>query len=63
MRRIHYPILLRNVEEAKAATFVKIFTLEAICRALLATIVPLLAYKYLQDAQKVLHTKIDDLEF
>ena len=53
MRRIHYPILLRNVEEAKAATFVKIFTLEAICRALLATIVPLLAYKYLQDAQKV----------
>ena len=53
MRRIHYPILLHNVEEAKAATFVRLFTLEAICRALLATIVPLLAYKYLQDAQKV----------
>lgn len=53
MRRIHYPILLRNIDEAKAATFVRLFTLEAICRALLATIVPLLAYKYLQDAQKV----------
>ncbi|MGI9463666.1 MAG: MFS transporter [Aestuariivirgaceae bacterium] len=53
MRRIHYPVLLRNVEEAKAGTFVGLFTLEAICRALLATIVPLLAYKYLQDAQRV----------
>ena len=53
MRRIHYPILLRNVEPAKAGTFVWLFGLEGICRALLATIVPLLAYQYLQDAQKV----------
>jgi len=53
MRRILYPILLRNVEEAKADTFVKLFALEAICRALLMTIVPLLAYQYLRDAQRV----------
>ena len=53
MRRIHYPILLRNVEPAKANTFVGLFTLEAVGRALLATIVPLLAFQYLKDAQKV----------
>ncbi len=53
MRRIHYPILLRNVEPAKANTFIGLFGLEGICRALLATVVPLLAYKYLQDAQRV----------
>ena len=53
MRRIHYPILLRNVEPAKANTFVGLFTLEGICRALLATVVPLLAYQYLGDAQRV----------
>ena len=53
MRRIHYPILLRNLDDAKAGTFVRLFALEAICRALLATIVPILAYRYLQDAQKV----------
>ncbi len=53
MRRIHYPVLLRNVEEAKAGTFVALFTLESTCRALLATIVPLLAYQHLKDAQRV----------
>lgn len=53
MRRIHYPILLRNWEPAKANTFVGLFTLEGICRALLATVVPLLAYQHLGDAQRV----------
>ena len=53
MRRIHYPILLRNVDAAKAETFVSLFTLESTCRALLATLVPLQAYTYLQDAQMV----------
>ncbi len=53
MRRIHLPILLRNVEESKANRFVVLFTLESACRALLMTLVPLQLYGLLKDAQTV----------
>ena len=47
MRRIYYPVLLRNLEQDRASTFVTLFTLEASARALLITIVPLEAYRLL----------------
>jgi MFS family permease len=53
MRRIHIPLLLANVEEARANGFVVLFTLDAACRALMITIVPLMAYEILGDAQYV----------
>ena len=53
MRRIHYPVLLGNVDKARGSTFVRLFATESICRALLATIVPIKAYEMLGDAQLV----------
>ena len=47
MRRIYYPVLLRNLEQDRASTFVTLFTLEASARALMITIVPLEAYRLL----------------
>lgn len=50
MRRIHFPILLKNMGRDEAGTFVTLFTLEALARALLITIVPLEAYRLLGSA-------------
>ena len=50
MRRIHFPVLLRNMGRDEAGTFVTLFTLEALSRALLITIVPLEAYRLLGSA-------------
>ncbi|MBU2533482.1 MAG: MFS transporter, partial [Alphaproteobacteria bacterium] len=50
MRRIYFPVLLRNVNGDQAGTFVNLFTLEAAARALMITIVPLEAYRLLGSA-------------
>jgi MFS family permease len=44
MRRIHSPVLLRNIEATKARTFVVLFTCDAFSRSILITLVPLQAY-------------------
>jgi MFS family permease len=48
MRRIYFPVVLRNLQQDLAVTFVALFTLEAAARALMITIVPLEAYRLLQ---------------
>jgi MFS family permease len=53
MRRIHSPVLLANVEDAKARAFVVLFTFDAFARALLISLVPLEAYELLGAAQRV----------
>jgi MFS family permease len=53
MRRIHSPVLLANVEDAKARAFVVLFTCDAFARAILISLVPLEAYALLGAAQRV----------
>ena len=53
MRRIHSPVLLANVEDARARSFVVLFTSDAIARSLLISLVPLQAYALLGAAQLV----------
>jgi MFS family permease len=53
MRRIHMPVLLRNVPKASAASFVVLFTLEGFCRGVLMTVVPLTALDLLGGARQV----------
>jgi len=53
MRRIHSPILLANVEDAKAQAFVVLFTCDAFARSILISLVPLEAYDLLGAAQLV----------
>ncbi|HJU31296.1 MAG TPA: MFS transporter [Hyphomicrobiaceae bacterium] len=53
MRRIHSPVSLANVEDAKARAFVVLFTCDAAARAILITLVPLEAYGVLGAAQLV----------
>jgi hypothetical protein len=53
MRRIHPPVLLGDVEDAKARTFVFLFTCDAFSRSILITLVPLQAYALLRAAQVV----------
>lgn len=50
MRRIYFPVLLKNLGRDQAATFVTLFTLEAAARALMITVVPLEAYRLLGSA-------------
>lgn len=50
MRRIYFPVLLKNLERDRAGTFVTLFTFEAIARALMLTIVPLEAYRLVGSA-------------
>src|SRR5262249_23595566 len=53
MRRIHPPVLLGNVDDTKARTFVFLFTCDALSRSILITLVPLQAYALLGAAQLV----------
>src|SRR5262249_8361018 len=53
MRRIHSPVLLANVEDARARAFVVLFTCDALARAILISLVPLEAYDLLGAAQLV----------
>ena len=53
MRRTHSPVLLGNVEDAKARAFVLLFTCNAFARSILITLVPLQAYALLGAAQVV----------
>ena len=53
MRRIHSPILLGNLEDARARAFVVLFTCDALARAILISLVPLQAYELLGAAQRV----------
>jgi len=53
LRRIHLPFLLGTLAQSRQGGFVALFTLEAICRALALTVIPLRAYNLLQDAQLV----------
>jgi len=53
MRRIHLPILLANVEDARARAFVVLFTCDAVARSILISLVPLQAYAILGAAQRV----------
>ncbi len=50
MRRIYFPVLLKNLGQDQAGTFVTLFTFEAAARALMITIVPLEAYRLLGSA-------------
>ncbi len=53
MRRIHSPVLLANVEDAKARAFVVLFACDAFARSVLISLVPLQAYDLLGAAQLV----------
>ena len=53
MRRIHSPVLLANVEDARARAFVVLFTCDAFARSILISLVPLQAYELLGAAQLV----------
>lgn len=53
MRRIHLPVWLDSASKPRAAAFVVLFSLEAWCRALLLTIIPLEALRIMGDAQSV----------
>lgn len=53
MRRIHLPVWLDSASKPRAAAFVVLFSLEAWCRALLLTIIPLEALRMMGDAQSV----------
>jgi len=50
MRRIYFPVLLKNIGRDEASTFVTLFTLEATARALMLTVVPLEAYRLVGSA-------------
>ncbi len=53
MRHIHAPIWLHAFNRPTTPTFVTLYTLEAFSRASLVTVIPLIAYQHLGDAQKV----------
>lgn len=53
MRRIHLPVWLDSAAKPRAMAFVVLFSLEAWCRALLLTIIPLEALRMMGDAQSV----------
>ena len=53
MRRIHSPVLLGNVEDARARAFVVLFACDAFARSILISLVPLQAYALLGAAQLV----------
>jgi MFS family permease len=53
MRRIHSPVLLGNLEDARARAFVVLFTCDAFARSILISLVPLQAYELLGAAQLV----------
>jgi MFS family permease len=53
MRRINFPVLLGEVEDARARAFVVLFTCDAISRSILISLVPLEAYELLGAAQRV----------
>jgi ACDE family multidrug resistance protein len=50
MRRIYFPVLLKNLGRDQASTFVTLFSLETASRALMIAIVPLEAYRLLGSA-------------
>jgi MFS family permease len=51
MRRIHFPVMLANVPDARARAFVVLFTCDALTRSILITLVPLQAYHVFGAAQ------------
>lgn len=53
MRHIHAPVWLHAFNRPTTPTFVTLYTLEALSRASLVTVIPLVAYEHLGDAQKV----------
>jgi MFS family permease len=53
LRRIHSPVLLANVADARARVFIALFTCDAIARSLVISLLPLLIYAQLGDAQLV----------
>lgn len=53
LRRIHSPVLLANVADARARAFIALFTCDAIARSLVISLLPLLIYAQLGDAQLV----------
>ena len=53
MRRVHMPLWLDSAATPRAGTFIVLFILEAWCRAILLTLVPLEAHRLLHDAQGV----------
>ena len=53
LRRIHSPVLLANVADARARAFIALFTCDAMARSLLISLLPLLIYAQLGDAQLV----------
>ncbi len=53
MRNFHAPVWLHAFNRPTTPTFVTLYTLEAFSRASLVTVIPLIAFQHLGDAQKV----------
>jgi len=53
MRQIHAPVWLHAFNRPTTPTFVTLYTMESLSRASLVTVIPLVAYQHLGDAQKV----------
>jgi MFS transporter, ACDE family, multidrug resistance protein len=53
VRQIHLPIWLHAFNRPTTSTFVTLYTLEHLARASLVTVIPLMAYSYIQDAMLV----------
>jgi len=53
MRNVHAPVWLGSVSRPTAGAFLTLFTLEASCRALLMSVIPLTVHGILKDAQLV----------
>ncbi len=53
MRQLHMPVWLYAFNRPTTPTFVTLYTLEHLARAILVTVIPLAAYEHLQDAKTV----------
>lgn len=53
MRNIHVPVWLHAFNRPTTPTFVTLYTIEHLSRAMLVTVVPLTAYQHLGDAQLI----------
>ncbi len=53
MRNIHVPVWLHAFNRPTTPTFVTLFTIEHLSRAMLVTVIPLTAYSHLGDAQLI----------
>ncbi|MBT7504933.1 MAG: MFS transporter, partial [Rhodospirillales bacterium] len=53
MRNLHVPVWLHAFNRPTTPTFVTLYTIEHLSRAMLVTVVPLAAYEHLGDVQLI----------